>query len=163
MKFNVELVKYPHTVGESGVHLQFTPAYRRGIFGNPKVRKLVKLYLESKTKEMGIVLAGIGFGKNHLHLFICGFKNYSIAELTRQLKGFTSRMMRKNHWEFFKNQLWGKKFWSSGYFHRTVGAVTSETMEFYVKHSQEKHWKKVDYDAYKYQKQRKGNLLDYVN
>ena len=71
--------------------------------------------------------------------------------------------MRKNHWKFFKNQLWGKKFWSSGYFHRTVGAVTSETMEFYVKHSQEKHWSKVDYDVYKYQKQRKGNLLDYVN
>ena len=162
-EFNVELVKYAHTVGESGIHLQFTPAYRREVFGNPKVRKLLKLYLESKTEQMGVVLAGIGFGPEHLHLFVCGFKNYSIADLARHLKEFTSRMMRKNHWNLFKDQLWGKKFWSSGYFHRTVGAVTSETMEFYVKHSQDKHWKKVDYDIYKYQKEKQGNLLDYVN
>ena len=140
-EFNVELVCYSHTVGESAVHLQFTPAYRRAIFEIPIVRKLTRLYLEAKTKQMGVVLAGIGIGPDHLHMFVCGFKNYSIAELARHLKGFTSRMMRKNHWKLFKHMLWGKKFWSEGYFHRTVGAVTRDTMEFYVKNSQNKHWK----------------------
>jgi len=163
VKFNVELVKYPHTVGESGVHLQFTPVYRREVFENPMVRKLLRLYLESKTKQMKVVLAGVGMGPEHVHLFVCGFKNYSIAQLVRHLKGFTSRMMRKNHYKFFNDKLWGKKFWSSGYFHRTVGAVTSDSMEFYVKHSQDKHWKAIDYDLYKLQKEKQGNLFDYTS
>jgi REP element-mobilizing transposase RayT len=40
----------------------------------------------------------------------------------------------------FHDKLWGKKFWSSGYFHRTVGVVTAETVRRYVKESQKKHW-----------------------
>ncbi|MFH1433199.1 MAG: transposase, partial [archaeon] len=56
------------------------------------------------------------------------------------LKGFSSRMMRKNHWNLFKKDLYGKKFWTSGYFYRTVGAVNSGTVGHYVKESQKKHW-----------------------
>ncbi|MBW2044756.1 MAG: transposase [Deltaproteobacteria bacterium] len=32
------------------------------------------------------------------------------------------------------------KFWTGGYFYRTVGAVNSETVSRYVEHSQSKHW-----------------------
>jgi len=163
VEFKVELVRYSHSLGESGLHLQFTPAYRRPVFEIPKVRRLVRLYLENKTKRMGIILAGIGFGPDHLHVFVCNFKNYSIAELARQLKGFVSRMMRKNHKKLFRHLLWGDKFWTSGYFHRTVGAVTTETMKFYIEHSQDKHWKKMDYEYYKYSKEKQGNLLDFVS
>ena len=99
---------------------------------------------------MGIVLAGVGIGSEHLYLFVCDFKNWSITDVAKELKGFTSRMTRKNHQKFFKHYLWGKKFWSSEYFHRTVGVVTSYSMKFYVKHNQNKHWKKVEYDVYKH-------------
>ncbi len=58
------------------------------------------------------------------------------------LSNSASRKMREGHWELFRHELWGKKFWSSGYFHRTVGVVTSETVKHYVAESQKKHWKK---------------------
>ena len=153
MNFGIELVRYSHTVGESCLHLQFTPAYRKPLFADKRVKKLVELYLLAKADELEIVIAGLGFGPNHLHVFICNWKNYSISKLVKRLKGFVSRMMRKNHWKLFKHLLWGKKFWSEGYFHRTVGSVTKDAMEFYVSHSQDKHWEAVDYDVYKYQKQ----------
>lgn len=161
--FELELVAYSHSIGETGVHLQFTPAYRRPIFNIPKVKDLVKLYIKSKAKTMNIIIAGIGIGPDHIHLFICNFKNYSISEIVRRLKGYVSRMMRKHHKKLFKHYLWGKKFWSSGYFHRTVGAVTSDTMEFYVKHSQKRHWKSVDYEYYKHSKEKQENLMDFFN
>jgi len=41
--------------------------------------------------------------------------------------------------------------------------VTSDSMEFYVKHSQDKHWKAIDYDLYKLQKEKQGNLFDYTS
>ena len=153
MNLGIELVRYSHTVGESCLHLQFTPAYRKPIFADKRVKRLTELYLLSKADELGIVIAGLGFGPDHMHVFICNWKNYSIDELVRLLKGFISRMMRKNHWKLFKKDLYGKKFWSDGYFHRTIGSVTKGAMEFYISRSQGKHWEPVDYDVYRYQKQ----------
>lgn len=52
-------------------------------------------------------------------------------------------MMRKGHWDIFRNKLWGDKFWSEGHFYRSVGAVTKDTMKHYIKECQEKHWDKT--------------------
>lgn len=90
-----------------------------------------------------MVISGYGFGPDHLHLFVSNVRFVSEVELVRQVKGFSSRMMRKNFWYLFKTKLWGEKFWSEGHFYRSVGAVNSETMKHYIEESQEKHWEKV--------------------
>ena len=153
MDFKLELIRYSHTVGESALHLQFTPAYRRDIFVDLQVRKLTELYFLAQAKRLIVVVAGIGFGKDHVHIFVCNWKNYSIAQLVKYFKGYTSRMMRKNHWNMFRHDLWGDKFWSEGYFHRTVGSVSKKAMEYYIKKSQQKHWEPLDYEIYKQKKQ----------
>lgn len=153
----IELIKHSHSVGECNLHYQLTPAYRRPIFEEEKVRKLTKAYLLAKAKELKVIIVSVNFGPDHMHLFVANCKNYSVAELVRRFKGYISRMMRKNHWGLFKHYLYGKKFWTEGYFYRTVGAVTSEAIKFYIEHSQEKHWAVVDYEFYQYDKQRKLN------
>jgi len=35
---------------------------------------------------------------------------------------------------------------SEGYFCRSIGATTTEAVEFYITHSQDKHWKQADYE-----------------
>ena len=136
-----ELVRASHAIGESNLHLQFTPAYRRKIFERPRVKKLVRAYLLIKASELRIQVLAFEFGTDHMHVFISDWKKYSPEELARMLKGFISYMMRKNNWNMFRDLLWGKKFWSGGYFYRTVGSVTSETIKFYIEKSQKKHWK----------------------
>ena len=49
-------------------------------------------------------------------------------------------MMRKNHWDLFKEKLWGDKFWSGGYFARSIGETTSDAVEHYILEGQSKHW-----------------------
>lgn len=129
-----------HTVGESNLHLQFTPAYRQDIFADPLVRELTIAYLLEKAKEMEVFLSAIDCGPDHIHLFVENWKNWSISELARELKSYSSRKMRKGHRTLFVDKLWGKKFWTAGYFHRTVGVVTKETVKRYVAQSQSKHW-----------------------
>jgi len=129
-----------HTIGESNLHLQFTPAYRRKIFANELVRELTVAYLLERAKQLKIFVSAIDCGKDHIHLFVEHWKNWSIADLARELKSYASRKMRKGHESLFVDKLWGKKFWSSGYFHRTVGAVNAETVKKYVAESQGKHW-----------------------
>ena len=149
-----ELRSSGHTVGESNLHLQFTPAYRRDIFADDLVRELTVAYIVLRAQEMGVTVAAIECGPDHVHLFVTGWKNWSIAVLAAQLKTYASRMMRTYHAELFDDKLWGNKFWSSGYFHRTVGAVTAETVKRYVAEGQQKHW--VEFEA---KKQR--TLLNY--
>ncbi len=136
-----ELRSSGHTVGETNLHLQFTPAYRRDIFADQLVKELTVAYLVQRAQEMKIEVAAIDCGPDHVHLFLKRWKNWSIPVLAGQLKTYASRMMRKGHRYMFTDKLWGNKFWSSGYFHRTVGAVTAETVKKYILEGQKKHWR----------------------
>ena len=139
-----ELRSSGHTVGETNLHLQFTPAYRREIFREPLVRELTIAYIAEWAQQMQVQLAAIDCGTDHLHLFVKNWKNWAVKVLAGQLKTYSSRKMRKGHSFLFSNKLWGKKFWSASYFHRTVGAVTAETVRRYIAEGQKKHWKQQE-------------------
>ena len=142
----LEICSYSHAVGEFNYHIQITPAYRRQVMEDDTVNKLVKVYIKAKLDELRVKVVTMRGGKDHLHIFVANCKNIAPSVLIGQLKGFSSRMMRKNHWNLFRHYLWGDKFWSEGYFCRSIGATTTEAVEFYITHSQDKHWKQADYE-----------------
>ena len=144
----IEIRSYSHAVGEFNYHIQITPAYRREVMENEKVTKLVNAYITAKLDELRVEIVTMKGGPNHLHIFVANCKNIAPLRLIQQLKGFSSYMMRKNHFNLIKKYLWGDKFWSEGYFCRSIGSTTTDAVEFYIKYSQEKHWKNVDYEMY---------------
>ncbi|MEK6938229.1 MAG: IS200/IS605 family transposase [Nanoarchaeota archaeon] len=139
-----ELRASGHTVGETNLHLQFTPAFRRDIFVDKLVRELTVAYVLQRSKKMKVDIAAIECGPDHLHLFVKNWKNWKIPVLAGSLKSYSSRLMRKGHKQLFISKLWGRKFWSAGYFHRTVGAVNAETVKKYIEEGQKKHWQKSE-------------------
>ena len=138
-----ELIKSSHAIGESNFHIQLTPAYRQPIFTDENVAELTLAYILEKMVELKVEILGYGFGPDHLHLFVANMRFVSEVEFVKGIKGFSSRMMRKNFWGLFKHLLWGKKFWTEGHFYRSVGEVNKETMKHYIKECQEKHWEKI--------------------
>ena len=139
----MKLIKSGNAVGESNFHIQLTPAYRQDVFKDEQVAELTLAFIIEKLKELKVILVGYGFGPDHLHLFLANVRFIGETELVRQIKGYSSYKMRKYFFGLFKNELWGKKFWSGGHFYRTVGAVNYETMNRYVQESQGKHWESV--------------------
>jgi REP element-mobilizing transposase RayT len=137
----IKLIKSSHAIGESNYHLVLTPAYRRDVFFDKLIRELTLGYILTKLKQLKVDFLAYNFGPDHMHLFVCNVRFVSEIELVRQIKGYSSYMMRKGHKNLFINKLWGKKFWSGGHFYRSVGAVNKETVTNYVEQSQEKHWK----------------------
>ena len=133
----IQLLRSSHCVGESNVHLGITPKYRRAIFEDGLVRILTRDYILAASRRHGFVVTAIGFDPDHCHVFITQWKNFSIAKLANLVKGFSSYMMRKHHWELFVDKLYGDSFWTDGYFYRTVGAVNAETVKKYVSESQD--------------------------
>lgn len=150
------LVKTNSSVGESNLHLQLTPAYRQSIFADRKVWELVLVYLNEKLKKMSIILLAAECGLDHCHIFLANWKKYSIERIAQEIKGFVSYMMKTFHKNLFQDKLWGNKFWSEGYFYRTVGVVTKESTKFYIEKSQAKHWKALDYAFYKQDKEQRS-------
>ena len=144
-----ELIASAHAVGESNYHIQLTPAYRRKIFDDPLVRELTMVYIYEKLKQHKVILSGYGFGKDHLHLFVSNVRFVGEIQMVKEIKGYSSYMMRKNFWPLFKEDLWGRKFWSEGHFYRSVGEVTKESMKWYVEEGQKKHWQKYTYEQYR--------------
>lgn len=141
METKLSLEKYAHTVGETNLHLQLTPKYRRKIFRDKDVVAECEHEFKQTANRLGVQLAGLGFGPDHTHLFICGWKNYAPAQIAQRFKGASSRQIRKKYSVRLAVQgLYGDQLWSDGYFHRTVGAVTTQTMKKYVTESQKKHW-----------------------
>ena len=141
------ICSYSHAVGEFNYHIQITPAYRREAMEDERVMKLIKAYISSKLDELRIKIVAMKGGPDHLHIFVANCKNIAPAKLIQQLKGFSSYMIRKNHFNLIRSYLWGNKFWSAGYFCRSIGATTTDAVEFYIKYSQNKHWKNVDYEV----------------
>ena len=136
----IKLVASSNAVGESNFHIQLTPAYRQDIFRDEQIAELTLAYILEKLQKLKVIVLGYGFGPDHLHLFLSNVRFVSEVELVKQIKGYSSYMMRKNFSYLFKTKLYGKKFWSEGHFYRSVGAVNSETMKHYVEDSQDKHW-----------------------
>jgi len=96
MKFKTR--SYAHAVGGFNYHIQLTVTYRRGIFSNEKVLRLTQAYLVEKLKQINVELVCLEFGPAHVHLFVTNCKNYAPCQIVQFLKGFSSRMMRKNHY-----------------------------------------------------------------
>ena len=138
-----ELIVSSGAIGESNFHIQLTPTYRRDIFRDEQVTELTLAYILEKMSDLRVILLAYNYGPDHLHLFVANMRFVSEVEFVRQIKGYSSFKMRKHFSYLFRDELWGKKFWTEGHFYRSVGAVNKETMKHYIEECQDKHWQKV--------------------
>ena len=88
------------------------------------------------------MLEAVEFGRDRVHIFVSNCKNHSVPKLVQKFKGASSRELRKHLWHRFRHKLRGESFWSDGHFCRSVGSTTDQAIQYYIKHSQRKHWRK---------------------
>jgi putative transposase len=97
-------------------------------------------YIIEAADSLALKVSAIDFGPDHLHIFLEDTRKVSVVKAVQKLKGYSSYKMRKGHKHLFRHLLWGKKFWSAGYFYQTFGVITSTTVKNYITNSQKKHW-----------------------
>ena len=151
-----------HAVGGANFHLQFTPKYRRDVFRDEAIKRACEESFRKTAKELGLVINALAFGPEHVHIFLGACKNYSVAEIAKRFKGASSRRIRKECWDRVKSKLWGEAFWSGGYFYRSVGSTTSESIQYYIERSQGKHWTALDYEEYEHRKEKQTTIGQFI-
>ena len=123
------------TVSLINYHFVFCPRYRRKIFLIPKVEQRFKELVKLKCKELEIEIIAIECDKDHSHMFLNCLPTLSPSDIMRQIKGYTSKILREEFSELSKMP----SLWTRSYFVSTARSVCSETIKKYVENQKKRY------------------------
>jgi len=111
-----------------GYHFVWCPKYRKKIL-NGKIEKRLRELVEEKSKCIGCRIIALEIMPDHVHLFIQGNPKISPNSIIGQIKGYTSRMLRKEFAEV-KSRL--PTLWTRSYFVSTHGHISDSLIQKYI-------------------------------
>lgn len=129
-----KLVKSGHGVAQNTFHLIWTTKYRYPLFRKGTIHEFGEVAIRKAAKQHDIEIFELKLLPDHVHIFIRLPKLISVSKAFQLLKGHSSYHIRKY-------MPWLKKYkavWSSFTFSRTVGSVTGNVIEHYIKESNTK-------------------------
>jgi|SRR6516165_750414 putative transposase len=109
-------------------HLVWCPKYRRPVLVNAVEKRLREL-LKQKAAELQATIAALEVMPDHVHLFIETDPRWSVAQLARQFKAFTSHALREE-FPHLRSRL--PTLWSRSYFAGSCGSVTEAAILRYI-------------------------------
>ena len=116
------------------VHLIFVTKYRKKIFKSDKRVKDVKQFLYDATKKYGYKIIQTETDKDHVHILLEYSLKVSVSDIVKQFKQYSMYQMWGYHEEYLTKQYWKHKIlWSDGYFSCSIGQVSQEIIEKYIR------------------------------
>lgn len=111
-----------------GYHFVWCPKYRRQVLVGQIAKRLEEL-IRQKAKELNCKIIALEIMPEHIHLFIQGTPQISPNSLIGQIKGYTSRVLRKEYKEL-RTRL--PTLWTRSYFVSTHGHISDKMIEKYI-------------------------------
>lgn len=120
-----------HVVYSLHAHVLLTPKYRRKVF-SPQVHNVIYHYIQKVCDDHDVILEEFNTDLDHAHLVISYPPKVCLSTFIGQLKGYSSKMIREEHYDLIKHMLYGNSFWSPSYFISSTGGVPLEYIKKYV-------------------------------
>jgi putative transposase len=111
-----------------GYHFVWCPKYRRQVLVGHIAKRTEEL-IRQKAKELNCKIIALEIMPDHIHLFIQGTPQISPNSLIGQIKGYTSRVLRKEYKEL-RTRL--PTLWTRSYFVSTHGHISDKMIEKYI-------------------------------
>ena len=111
-----------------GYHLIFCTKYRKDVLKDGVLTRIKELILE-KANDLDIEIPEMEVMSDHVHLFVKSKPTYPVHFVVNQIKGYTSRILRK---EFPKVRSKIPCLWSRSYYCETVGHISEDTVRRYI-------------------------------
>lgn len=108
-------------------HLVWTPKRRKAVLVN-EVAVECRQLIEQKAQEKGWQIVELAIQPDHIHLFIRVWPTDSAAEVVKECKGLTSRILRQKYPQLKKLP----SLWTGAYFASTAGNISAETIQRYI-------------------------------
>ena len=108
-------------------HLIWCPKYRKEVLISP-IDKRLKDLLNEKAKDIGVIIDTMEIMPDHVHIFVKGKPIHAPHWIVQQLKGYTSRIMRKEFSILRKIP----SLWTRSYYCESVGHISETTIKKYI-------------------------------
>src|SRR5438552_1541159 len=108
-------------------HLIFCPARRKAV-RQGEVRRECDALIHQKCEEKGWDIVQLAIQPDHVHLFVRVVPTNSAAEVVKEMKRLTSRLLRQKY-DVLKRL---PSLWTRSYFASTAGNVSQATIQAYI-------------------------------
>ena len=122
-------------------HLIWVTKYRKPIFTTPTLVSDMKKILTRIAQLNEVTVEAMAIMPDHIHLLINFKPKYAPTNIVKAFKGASARMFFEKHPET-KQQLWGGHLWSNSYYMSTLGNMSKEIVEKYIKNQPTKNIRK---------------------
>ena len=113
-------------------HIIFVCKYRKKIL--EPISSELKLTITNIEKDSDFEVLEMETDKDHLHLLVKSEPKVSVVAIVRKLKQETTNKLWKSQGKYLQKFYWGEKtLWSDGYFASTIGNVSKEMAENYIR------------------------------
>ncbi len=118
--------------GQTAVHLMnyhfaWCPKYRRKVLVG-KIAQRLETLIREKTAQLNCEVLNLSIAADHVHLFIQAYPLLSPNRIIAQIKGYTSRVLRREFPELLKIPT----LWTRSYFVSTAGNVSGKVIAHYI-------------------------------
>ena len=103
------------------VHVEFTVKYRHKIFDNAQVRERCAQIFSEVAARTQIVIAEIGFDRDHVHMVIQMRAKHSLEQIAKSLKGSSGRALLSEFPLIKQRFFWKSGLWSGAIYGDGIG------------------------------------------
>ncbi len=118
-------------VYQNTVHLVFVTKYRKNVFTDTLL-KVVETTIRETCRQMDCELIEFNGEHDHIHMIVSVHPKLAISNLVGKLKGKTSYILRRDHFDQIKRYLWGSHFWSPSYCVVSTGGASLDVVKKYI-------------------------------
>jgi putative transposase len=135
------MVKQEHWVTARGCvyniyyHMVWSTKYRKKLLVNEIDERLKELHIQI-ANEKGIDLKEQEIMPDHVHLFVSAHPKFSPSQMTKIFKGITAKVLFEEFPELRQKE-WRGHLWNPSYYVGTMGDVTKDVIEKYIKMQKE--------------------------
>lgn len=119
-------------------HLIWVTKYRNPAFTTQNLADDMKAILTRLAEEKGISIEEMEVMPDHIHLLISFKPKYAPADIVKYLKGHSAKQFFMMHPEIRDQKFWGGHLWSHSYFMSTLGDMSREVVEKYIRNQYSK-------------------------
>ena len=108
-------------------HLTWVTKYRNKAFITPEL-----------ADEKGILIEEMEVMPDHVHLLLSFKPKHAPSDIVKYLKGHSAKRFLDNHPEIKNHSFWGGHLWSHSYYMGTLGNMSREVVEKYIRNQYSK-------------------------
>ena len=114
-------------------HLIWVTKYKKPVFTTPVLIDEMKTIVKDLSAVNEILIEEMEVMPDHIHLLISFKPKHAPSSIVKYLKGHSAKIFFQNHPEIRDSSFWGGHLWSHSYYMSTLGNMSQEVVEKYIR------------------------------